>query len=111
MPMPRPGVVNIVRPVRVVIALGGNAMTAPDGRARPEDQRAAVTAAMESVADLVVAGAEVVVTHGNGPQVGNLLVKNEDRGLRHAAGAARLVRLRRALAPPDQGRSVASPQP
>lgn len=75
--MPGPGVVNIVRPVRVLIALGGNAMTAPDGRARPEDQRDAVTAAMESVADIVVAGAEVVLTHGNGPQVGNLLVKNE----------------------------------
>jgi len=64
-------------PVRVLIALGGNAMTAPDGTARPEDQRAAVTAAMEAVADIVATGAEVVLTHGNGPQVGNLLVKNE----------------------------------
>jgi Carbamate kinase len=32
---------------------------------------------MESVAELIVAGHEVVITHGNGPQVGNLLVKNE----------------------------------
>ncbi|MDQ2750821.1 MAG: carbamate kinase [Actinomycetota bacterium] len=63
--------------MRVLIALGGNAMTAPDGSARPQDQRAAITAAMESVADIVVSGAEVVLTHGNGPQVGNLLVKNE----------------------------------
>ncbi len=63
--------------MRVLIALGGNAMTAPDGRARPEDQIAAVTAAMQPVADLVTAGVEVVLTHGNGPQVGNLLVKNE----------------------------------
>jgi len=63
--------------VRVLIALGGNAMTSPDGRARPEDQRAAITLAMEAVADIVAAGAEVVLTHGNGPQVGNLLVKNE----------------------------------
>ena len=31
---------------------------------------------MEPVAELVAAGHEVVVTHGNGPQVGNLLVKN-----------------------------------
>jgi carbamate kinase len=75
--MPVPGVVNSVRPVRVLIALGGNAMTAPDGSARPQDQRAAITAAMESVADIVGSGAEVVLTHGNGPQVGNLLVKNE----------------------------------
>jgi carbamate kinase len=62
---------------RVLIALGGNAMTAADGRARPADQQAAVTAAMEAVADTVASGAEVVLTHGNGPQVGNLLVKNE----------------------------------
>jgi carbamate kinase len=63
--------------VRVVIALGGNAMTSPDGRATPEDQRAAITAAMEAVADLIVSDVQVVLTHGNGPQVGNLLVKNE----------------------------------
>ena len=61
----------------VVIALGGNAMTAPDGRARPEDQRAAVEIAAESIADIVADGISVVLTHGNGPQVGNLLVKNE----------------------------------
>jgi carbamate kinase len=61
----------------VVIALGGNAMTAPDGRARPEDQRAAVAVAAESIAEIVASGIPVVLTHGNGPQVGNLLVKNE----------------------------------
>jgi len=61
----------------VLIALGGNAMTSPDGRARPEDQRAAIEAAMEAVADVVASGIQVVLTHGNGPQVGNLLVKNE----------------------------------
>jgi carbamate kinase len=63
--------------VRVLIALGGNAMTAPDGSARPDDQRAAIDEAMAAVAGIVTSGAEVVLTHGNGPQVGNLLVKNE----------------------------------
>jgi carbamate kinase len=52
-------------------------MTAADGSARPEDQIAAIGAAMEPVADLIAAGHDVVLTHGNGPQVGNLLVKNE----------------------------------
>jgi carbamate kinase len=52
-------------------------MTGKDGRARPEDQIAAVAVAVEPVADLVAAGVDVVLTHGNGPQVGNLLVKNE----------------------------------
>jgi carbamate kinase len=61
----------------VLIALGGNAMTAPDGSARPQDQQAAIGVAAESVADIVAAGTTVVLTHGNGPQVGNLLVKNE----------------------------------
>jgi carbamate kinase len=52
-------------------------MTAPDGAARPDDQIAAIARAAEPIADVVAGGAEVVLTHGNGPQVGNLLVKNE----------------------------------
>lgn len=63
--------------MRVVIALGGNAMTGPDGSATPLAQRAAVELAAPSIAEVVAAGHEVVITHGNGPQVGNLLVKNE----------------------------------
>lgn len=63
--------------MRIVIALGGNAMTSPDGSARPEDQRAAVTEAAGPIADLVVQGNDVLLTHGNGPQVGNILLKNE----------------------------------
>jgi carbamate kinase len=62
---------------RVVIALGGNAMTGPDGSATPEAQRDAIREASGHIADVVAAGVEVVLTHGNGPQVGNLLVKNE----------------------------------
>ncbi|HEX2361451.1 MAG TPA: carbamate kinase [Jiangellaceae bacterium] len=63
--------------MRVLIALGGNAMTAPGGGARPEDQIAAIGVAAGRIAALVAAGHEVMITHGNGPQVGNLLVKNE----------------------------------
>jgi carbamate kinase len=63
--------------VRALIALGGNALTGPGGRATPEDQDEAIGRAMEHVADLVAAGMDVLLTHGNGPQVGNLLVKNE----------------------------------
>lgn len=63
--------------MRVVIALGGNAMTAADGSATQVAQTEALAAAMDRVAELIVLGHEVVLTHGNGPQVGNLLVKNE----------------------------------
>src|SRR5215213_1296095 len=62
---------------RVVIALGGNAMTGADGSATPAAQRDALREASGHIADVVAAGVEVVLTHGNGPQVGNLLVKNE----------------------------------
>lgn len=63
--------------MRVVIALGGNAMTGPDGSATPTAQRLAVEGAAPALAGIVAAGHQLVITHGNGPQVGNLLVKNE----------------------------------
>ena len=63
--------------MRALIALGGNAMTGPDGSATVEAQERAIATAMRAVAGLVADGVEVVLTHGNGPQVGNLLVKNE----------------------------------
>jgi carbamate kinase len=62
--------------MRVLLALGGNAMTNA-GRARPEDQIGAAEVAMAAVATMLEQDVDVVITHGNGPQVGNLLVKNE----------------------------------
>jgi carbamate kinase len=61
---------------RVVVALGGNAIAGERG-ADPESQRLAVEGACEQIAELVAHGHEVVITHGNGPQVGNLLLKND----------------------------------
>jgi carbamate kinase len=63
--------------MRVLLALGGNALARDDGRVRPVDQVEAAQVAMDAVADLLDHDVEVVLTHGNGPQVGNLLVKNE----------------------------------
>lgn len=63
--------------MRALVALGGNAMTGPGGEADPESQQKAVGAAMEQVAALVERGVDVVLTHGNGPQVGNLLLQAE----------------------------------
>ena len=67
----------MTQPRRVVIALGGNAMTGPDGSATPGAQQEAIAVAAGHVAEVVATGVQVVLTHGNGPQVGNLLVKNE----------------------------------
>ena len=61
---------------RVVVALGGNAIAGERG-ADPESQRIAVEGACEQIAALAAHGYEVVITHGNGPQVGNLLLKND----------------------------------
>jgi carbamate kinase len=60
----------------VVVALGGNAIAGERG-ADPQSQQRAVEQACEQIAELVVHGHEVVITHGNGPQVGNLLLKND----------------------------------
>ena len=61
---------------RVLVALGGNAI-APPGADDPASQRSAVVVAMNRVAELVLDGYEVAITHGNGPQVGNLMTKNQ----------------------------------
>ncbi len=62
---------------RYVIALGGNALIPPGGSGTAEEQIRTVRQAMTQVAPLAATGAEIVLTHGNGPQVGNLLLKNE----------------------------------
>lgn len=62
--------------MRVVVALGGNALLR---RGQPMDaavQRANVKVAAEAIAELA-ADHEVIVTHGNGPQVGLLALQNE----------------------------------
>lgn len=62
---------------RIVIAFGGNAILQAGQRGTAEEQRANVWHACEAVARLVRAGYQVVVTHGNGPQVGAVLLQNE----------------------------------
>jgi carbamate kinase len=62
--------------MRMLIALGGNALAA-DGSTSYADQIAAVRTAATDVVALRKAGHQVVLTHGNGPQVGDILVKNE----------------------------------
>ncbi|MCR8644772.1 carbamate kinase [Paenibacillus sp. N1-5-1-14] len=63
---------------RVVIALGGNAILQPHQEATYENQLENVRKSSEIIADIVEQGYEVVVTHGNGPQVGLILRQNEE---------------------------------
>ena len=66
----------------IVVALGGNAMQAPGGDDSVEGDFARTEVTARHLAALVTAGYRVVVTHGNGPQVGNHLLRSE-LGRRH----------------------------
>jgi carbamate kinase len=61
----------------VVVALGGNALLRRGAEDTFEEMYRAARSAAERVADIAAAGWEVVVTHGNGPQVGRILLQQE----------------------------------
>jgi carbamate kinase len=68
----------------VVIAIGGNSLIKDDKHMSVPDQYAAVMETAQHIADLIERGFRVVVTHGNGPQVGFILLRSEhSRGLLH----------------------------
>jgi carbamate kinase len=62
--------------VTSVVALGGNALIRPGQRGTAAEQRANLRETCEALRPLLGDG-ELVVTHGNGPQVGNELVRQE----------------------------------
>ncbi|HQH80171.1 MAG TPA: carbamate kinase [bacterium] len=62
----------------LVIALGGNAISKPGKRGTIQDQFYATYESMEHIAELVSNGFDrLVVTHGNGPQVGAAILRSE----------------------------------
>lgn len=69
---------NTLMGKRVVIALGGNAILRPNQEATFENQLKNVEISTDSISDVKKAGHQVIVTHGNGPQVGNILRQNEE---------------------------------
>ena len=62
---------------RVVVALGGNALLRRGEEDSYENMFRSAREAAEKIADIAAAGWEVVVTHGNGPQVGRILLQQE----------------------------------
>lgn len=61
----------------IVIALGGNALTINGKLADARTQLRIIDATADEIADIIIGGYKVVMTHGNGPQVGGIAVQNE----------------------------------
>lgn len=60
-----------------VIALGGNALLRGNQVGTIEEQEQNTTDTLENLIFLIKAGYDIVITHGNGPQVGNVLMRND----------------------------------
>ena len=62
---------------KIVVALGGNALQAEGKEATAESQLEVVKETAVHLADLIEEGYKVVIAHGNGPQVGRIVLQNE----------------------------------
>ena len=80
---------------RVVIAIGGNSLIKDESRREIDDQLAAVQETAGYIADFIKLGNEVIITHGNGPQVGFILRRSE---LAFEAGELHFVPLKNCVA-------------
>ena len=62
---------------KLVIALGGNALQEGKGPATAEAQLSVVEKTSVYIADIIEKGYQVILAHGNGPQVGRIVLQNE----------------------------------
>lgn len=62
---------------KIVIAIGGNAIISEGQKGTVEEQYANINKMCPYIADLIEDGYRIILTHGNGPQVGNLLLQSE----------------------------------
>ncbi|GAB4578339.1 MAG: carbamate kinase [Anaerolineales bacterium] len=60
-----------------LVAVGGNSLITDERKKTIDDQYAAAQASMHHIADMIEAGWNVIITHGNGPQVGFILRRSE----------------------------------
>jgi len=60
-----------------VVALGGNALLRGDQAGTIEEQEQNTTDTLENLVFLIKQGYDLVLSHGNGPQVGNILMRND----------------------------------
>lgn len=64
-------------PERIVIALGGNALQSGNSAPTAEAQLEVVKKTSERIAEISRRGYEMAVVHGNGPQVGRIVLAGE----------------------------------
>lgn len=62
---------------KIVLAIGGNAIIKEGQKGTIEEQKQNINESCEPVLGLIEQGHTVVITHGNGPQVGNTLIKGQ----------------------------------
>lgn len=67
----------MIRPRSLLVALGGNAIIPPDGAGTIEEQIAITETTMAQVVAELDPATRLVLTHGNGPVVGNIVLRNE----------------------------------
>lgn len=60
-----------------VVALGGNALLRESQQGTIDEQEQNTTDTLENLVFLIKEGFDLVLTHGNGPQVGNILMRND----------------------------------
>lgn len=60
-----------------VVALGGNALLRDNQQGTIDEQEQNTTDTLENLVFLIREGYDLVITHGNGPQVGNILMRND----------------------------------
>ena len=62
---------------KIVVALGGNALQDVDSKPTAEAQLNIIKKNVEYLVDIIEDGHNLIITHGNGPQVGRILIQNE----------------------------------
>jgi carbamate kinase len=60
-----------------VVAFGGNALLRPGEKGTIDEQEKNVYETCENLIELIKRDHDIVITHGNGPQVGNILLQNQ----------------------------------
>ncbi len=66
-----------MRPTRLVVALGGNALLSKGSAITAEEQLKVIYQTVEYIAEMSRRDYELAIVHGNGPQIGNLVIAGE----------------------------------